>query len=288
MELASPQERIKFKGFQPYEISKGDSIYKSDKRNKITLDYSRDKKTLTTIVRVDSLEKQVKFEPQNTTDYYLDRILFLGLPTNYHKNHKKRFKYANKFWITSNEDSINVSRHKIYNSGDVSLNLSLPYVNYFSYKFDGIERFDTTGFLGVGLALQFYIDQKHSIEAGAAFKLNYPIPILFPVFDDYDYLSVSSLSLRYHYLATKWDYSAGVTFDYVLLSREIEDRPNPPDQKANNLGLYLSSKYRIGGNAFVGIEYNPTFINLNNGGNSGLNHNLSFGIEWRFRVRRTQ
>jgi hypothetical protein len=287
MALLRTGSQMTLKSDRPFTLTTTDSIF-SSRHNKVELDYVRTRDTLYANISMDSIEQKITIDPVNSSEYIKDRVWMLGIPTSYHKNHRHRYDYPDKLWLNKFEDSIELSRVKLYRKGDISLNISLPYVNYFNYNFEGFQRNDEFGFLGLGASLQYHFNNSHSIDIGASYRLNYPIPILFPVFDSHDLISVSSLSTRYHYLHNRWDYSGGLTYDYVWFDQESDNGLNPPDQFANNIGLILSGKYRISGNRYLGIEYNPTFINVKSGGDNSLNHNISLTLEWRIRVIRNK
>lgn len=294
MDLRSPNSRVRFKSDNPFNLSIKDSIYTS-KNNKVVYKYTRTKDTLKAVVKMQSITDTISVLPINSIDYLSDKISFFGLPSARLDNHPNRYVYPNNVRIKIEGDSIRYLNNRIktlesdnFQRGDLTLNLSIPYINYFHYDFQGVDNKDYFGFLGAGLGVQYFLTDKYSLETGASSRLNFLAPIPASVSGDFDLILVSNLFLKFHMLKNKWEYSTGITYDNTRFSQNTDDQMEPPTELSNNLGIILGAKYQIGKKAFIGLEYNPTFINVKNGSNGNLNHLVSVAFEWKFRLRKNK
>ena len=234
----------------------------------VRLNTIRSKNDLFITAKKDSLQKTFQIKSNLSTAFWLGN-LFSGVGVIGYAldlTNPKRFTYPN--YITINFDEANRTFSTRYykwlapEKSLLSFKISVPEGNYL-YLNKGTGYGNAFGFLGISGGVEYYITDRHSLNIDVGTLTDFMLPVPAPVdymgsynrsFATYGDLQIGSDFRRLHY-----DCGFQFTRTEYYERETVEVFPNYIDTlkysvKQNNIGLSLSSYYRISNVFNLGIN----------------------------------
>lgn len=181
-------------------------------------------------------------------------------------------------------------------TGQIELMFSIPFVNTFYSKPEGIGSKSGIGFWGVSGAIGCQYAKNKFMSAIASSQIQYKIPV--PMGIDYDSGILedqysSNISLLNNYEFKKLIFGYGLSYSWfvwrVTYFGEDYIPPNQISHSVSNqsIGLNFNTYYKIGKHFNIGIIYRPDFLMLNPTTKINYQHSISLDFCWRWRINTT-
>ena len=160
------------------------------------------------------------------------------------------------------------SKWKSPAKGHCAFKIGFPEGNLF-YLNKGDHYGTAAGFLGLSVGVEYYITDKYNLNADVGVAIDYIVPFPAPVcyMGSYDKSSALFFDLQ---LGTDWKrfhFDAGLQFQHTrYIEREtVELFPHYKDtlvfsKQQGNLGIALSTYFRVTQSFNIGINYYPSFL----------------------------
>lgn len=187
-----------------------------------------------------------------------------------------------------------VYSQSIDKTGQIELMFSIPFVNTFYSKPEGMTNKSGIGFWGISGAIGYQYAKHKFVSLIASSQIQYEAPV--PMGMDYesgileDQYS-SNISLINNYQLKKFIFGYGLSYSwYVWRVRYFGEDYMPPNQIDNSvanqsIGLNLNTYYRIGKHFNVGLIYRPDFLMVNPSVKVNYQHSISIDFCWRWRIK---
>lgn len=179
--------------------------------------------------------------------------------------------------------------------GELSLLVSFPWVNNFTFQPQNEKRSNYTGFMGISGGLEYCYLPNRSIVAEIGTIINYwflfPAPSSeaqetnmtsrFVGITHQNQIGRFKLGLGLQFAENEWFYR-GPNREYIS---ETEYIPHIFLNKTNIAwGLRMNGHYRIGRNYQVGLTYNPSLFQVRPTQKFNYEHVLSLDFRWNFKL----
>src|ERR1035437_868794 len=242
-----------------------------------TICVERSRNDLIILAKKDSLYKMFRISSRLSTAFWLGNI-FSGIGIigyGIDLTNPKRYTYPRNVTLSLNSTNNTGTSYKTSltpEKGLLSLKLSIPEGNQL-YLNKGHGYGNTFGFLGISGGFEYYFTDKYclNMDVGALtdFSLPFPAPVDYGgnyerSFATYGDFQIGSDFKRFHY-------DVGIQFNRTShYERETIDLyPDYIDilkysKNQNNIGLALSSYYRISNGFNLGLNYYPSFFSWDN------------------------
>lgn len=183
-------------------------------------------------------------------------------------------------------------KFKEYQKGDFRLDLKLPWVNHLSLNPGRQFKESRFGFVGEGLGIEYNYTKHKYLETSFSFAATSDIP--FPVHVDKEYnksLWTFYAGLTDNCIRNRFTIGYGISYSDNRWSEWIRDfstmglsTVSRTDYSNKSLGLILSTYYRLGKTANVGITYKPSLLSIDNDFDFLYEHLITVEFMWRFRL----
>lgn len=229
----------------------------------------------------DSIPKTIILNPQKSFAYWLNIYYAMGLGMLVDKNSTKRFGYPQSNYLSLHNSEINRKKFAPIKKGSVYLSLSYPFIS--GYQVDTIDGSSAAaGVLGLNAGLDyFYQDDKYvAVNFGVGTDL----------FGEYfgpgyrQTTSMSYINLMSNYLIGSFDFGYGLNLSQPKWEQKTMGDTIKMDYsvRSTQLGISLSTHYRLGNYFRIGMLYQPMMLNISPH-NSPLNyqHYFSLNLLWK-------
>jgi hypothetical protein len=238
---------------------------------------------------------------------YGNLVWFCACPVAYivDLNNEKRFYYGKSIYLDLNDTTtiIKNKASKVYtdyfsnikeaNPGQINLNFTFPLLNNFYIHPENESLKSSTGALGISLGLDYFYKKRKFINFSASGVMDISSIAENLNYVDEEALRSLSLNLTDNFKTGRFSFGYGINYSIHSWFHSYYDQVDTPSPIYNSetknkqaLGLTLSGYHRIWKNLNVGIEYRPTFININPELNFKYEHVLSFGVAFRIRIKK--
>jgi hypothetical protein len=177
--------------------------------------------------------------------------------------------------------------------GQISLHLSLPYINNFHLNPVNEGTKNNTGFMGYSVGLDYYYKPNQFVNLSFSQIQDFFLPIAFvDRGDEYELMSSYVFNLTNNHKVKRFSLGYGIAFsknswELRNLSWDENSSTRKPVKKNNNaLGLSFSSYYQLTQSFYVGFIYRPTFLRLNSDPTFKYEHTISIDIAWKIRLKK--
>lgn len=284
-------------------------VYDKDYKLPASIKVKRSKEDLQLVFNTDSLQKQLTLKSRISPRYIVGNLFFYP-PISYFVdlNNDKRFYYKKNIYIKVKDTSARFGSiplgeklssifkpSLIDETGTVKLHVSIPWMNEFNFAPNGEKRVSNFGFLGVATGIDYFYKKDRFLsfqtDAKTSFDFLIPVPILF---DSGERIVTSSVNfaLSNNKKLNKFSYGYGLNYaqNYWLYINEYYDEATSTNvairkkSKNENLGLHLNSYFQLSDSFYIGIVYQPSFINFNTGPKFQYEHSLSLDLAWKINL----
>ncbi len=279
------------KGTQKVIIGKDTLV---PQKNKIRLTVNRSKNPLNITLLKDSVFQKTEIQSGNSFAYYSNIYFNSGIGMLVERKNPKRFGYPSAISLNTDEIPEIYSLHQLPKKGSTNLNLVVPYINNFSLQPKGEGNKSSTGFMGIGIGMDYYYNNNQFLNISTGAAMDFPLPFFAPIDHVGNYEVMGSMYVNvtnnHHFNRFTVGYGIGFSRNFWNLNEGIFDNDKPMRDAVhkNNsaLGLVFSSHYRIGQKFNIGLTYRPSPISLTDNQTFLYEHMLSLELVWKFRIRK--
>ena len=270
-------------------IYEGDTLLTS--KNKVFIRTERKKESLNIKILNDTLEKPVTINSKNSLEYWLN------IPTNYgigmliDKNSTNRYAYPKNVYIdVSNSKNEYYLSDRTNSTSDLSLHLSIPYVNQFYFQPNNIESKTNTGFWGISTGLDYYYKTNKFLSFKGLLATDFFVPVPAPVTldDTRENMNTTNLELTDNYKSGKFRLGYGINYswnNWKFIDTTQPDNRIEINRRSQNIGLTTNIYYQIGRAFNIGIIYRPTFYRVTPIAQFNYEHLFSLDLAWKIRLK---
>ena len=304
---------LEIKSYTNTKIKINDSIYNLPAK----VNVKRSRKDLPIILISDTLNKKYTLKPSISPKYLYGNLSFVHFaPVGYlvDLTNEKRFYYGKSHFLNISDTITelntpifksfkntkkNISNYftKEYktNKGQINLFVSIPWINNFNYMPNGDSHKNSSGFLGMSTGIEYYHSEHKflSLNASAVMDFIAPVPAPFSYEGEAEFFNSLALALTENHKFNRFTLGYGVIYsrnNWRIENTEYDvNIPNSkkPISKANyGLGLVANGYFRVTENFFIGLNYKPTFYNINPLSKFQYEHVVSFDLAWKIRLKK--
>ena len=256
-----------------------------------SIDVMRSKNNLMITAQKDTIQKQIKVKRRISKAFWLGNLALgpadvVGYIVDL-TNHK-RFTYPKTIFIDYNSSSYYTLQKP--QKDLLNIKISIPEGNFF-YLNKGYGYGNTFGFIGISAGFEYYFSDKYCLNMDFGWLTDFIIP--FPAsyhpdyytrsFATYGDIQIGSDYKRLHYDAgiqfTRTEYYEGERGDYYIYDWKYR-------KMQNNFGFAFSTYYRVAKNFNLALNYNPSFLVLENKPKFQYSHILFFELSFRIEAYR--
>jgi len=177
------------------------------------------------------------------------------------------------------------------NKGDIYLDLSIPYANYFHVLPENEEVKNRFGFLGIGAGLDYYHSENQflNVRGDALIDFPFPVPVSLNVGGESEHMTSITASLSNNHRIRRFTIGYGLSYARNTWQHRIyEDEPiHPPVKESiskthDTLGLIFPVYFRVNNIFNIGVVYHPTFFRPNMTDKFSYEHLMS--IDFAFKI----
>lgn len=227
-------------------------------------------------VKSEKIDRTETILPKKSA-YYWANVFNYGIGFFKDIKSPKRHTYPSNIYFYPDK----VSQVPISQKGDISFNVSVPYLNSFKYITNTRSK-SSVGFLGSSLGMDYYHSKDQFINANGSLMINSIVP--FPAAVDFEgehyVLFSSDLSISNNHVWNRISTGYGFLYSYKLLNHHLGtgamDREYYP-----TLGLIIPIYYRLGKKFHLGLIYRPTFYRPTLIDKFKYEHTISLDLMWK-------
>ncbi|KGO87987.1 hypothetical protein Q765_02670 [Flavobacterium rivuli WB 3.3-2 = DSM 21788] len=226
----------------------------------------------------------------------------LGYPIDLTNN--KRFYYGREILlddININNDSLQVREKIDYfkrdfptHKGQINIIASIPYANGFYLQPHKESAKSSFGFLGFSIGAEYFYKDTQSLKftAGSSIDFEFPFPVPLDHFDPYETASATNFTLTNNHKIGR--FTLGYGLNYAIYKWRIinPDHTFPvygPQSRTRNshaYGLSFNAYHQFSKSVFLGVVYNPTFVNSFPVTQFKYQHTLSLDLQFKFTLHK--
>jgi len=216
---------------------------------------------------------------------------------------QKRFYYGKSISLNINDTLTEISKKNVShhfandfdtNAGQVNVIVSLPWVNSFHFKPMGETTQNNTGFLGIGMGVEYFYKEKNFVGLYGSAAINFLAPVPVPIAYDgeHEFLSSLAIGLTNNHKLERFTVGYGLNYSrntwrlwndaYDPL---VEGSRKPMTKSNNSLGLIANGYYQFGKQFFVGLHYKPSLLVLHTNPKLHYEHVISLDLVWKFKIK---
>lgn len=150
---------------------------------------------------------------------------------------------------------------------DINWTISIPYLNDFYFRPDGLEAKGSTGFWGISTGVEyFYKEKKHlSLRLLSAVDLFTPVPASISEDGPRERFSTRHIEITDNFMFRRFHFGYG--FNYSYNNRDFIDDSNlndiiSIDRRNKSFGISLNTYLQLTEGLFVGVLYRPSFFSV--------------------------
>jgi len=153
--------------------------------------------------------------------------------------------------------------------GQINIIGSVPYANDFYLQPRNEPVKSSFGFFGIAVGTEyFYKDNKFlKFTAGSSIDFKVPVPVVIDYEDPYETVTVTNFTLTNNHRAGRFSLGYGLNYAIYTWRFINPNRTFPgygPESRTRNshaFGLSVSAYHQFSKSVFLGVVYNPTFVN---------------------------
>ena len=245
------------------------------------------------------ISKTAIINAENSFAYWLNAypspMLWTGFLID--KKNPKRYTYPGRLYLNMSDSSSPVflfdPRDK---KGQLLLDISLPWINYFYIKPSAENYKSNVGFWGIGLGLDYYYNGKQFINLKANTVMDFfiPLPAAVDIRGLNELMSSSYLAVSNNHKIKNFSLGYGVSFGrntwdlrYFGSRSDTLTTDKQPRKKSNNaIGFVFPVYYQTGHSFYVGVIYRPTIFRMSTPTPFTYEHLISIDFGWKIRLKK--
>lgn len=209
----------------------------------------------------------------------------------------KKYDYQKALYLNFATSDPKPEKFARQRKGQLYLNFSIPYINWFNMRPQNAGKKQSVGFFGYDLGVDYNYTANKFISFNHGVILDFPIP--FPALIDYfssyetmnskyytisDNLRLNNIALGYglSYSENNWMYHDMLWHDSEQGIFSGIDRSRKTQQRM--VGLNFSIQWRLKKHFHLGLNYRPGIYQIYPSPGYGYEHNASIGLIWKFKV----
>lgn len=282
-------------------IIDSDTIHLSKKHEvkTILLERSNVKREIS-VIR-DTAIDTIELLPRKSSAYWFNFCSY-GLGFIVDATNQKRWQYSESIYISNRFIGKNkpgrIFEDRYSRQGALNLRLSLPYLNWFDFAYEGYGRKSDVGLVGYSLGLDYYYRDKMFINltGDIVFNLLIPFPAAVDLSGVWNHMHSTHISASNNHKIGKFSVGYGLTFAFDrwntinhgnLLFHEDEDEDNRESiyRHYQSLGLTLPFYYYTRKSFYMGMTYRPMFMQFADKTRFKYQHTLSIDLGWRIKLK---
>jgi hypothetical protein len=266
------------------------------------INVERSRNDLLILAKKDSVQKLIQVNSKLSTAFWLGNM-FSGIGVFGYAidlTNPKRFTYPSNITINFDSNKLPSNGYRTWltpEKGLLAFKISIPEGNHF-YINKGKGYGNSFGFLGIAGGVEYYLSDKYSISTDIGALTDFMIPFPAPVdyFGPHESSSAVYGNIQLGSDISRLHYAAGLQYNKTFFNKwdtipstsEHYRRDTLSIHKVqNNLGLVLSTYYRISNGFNVGISYYPSFLSWDKKGmEAHYNHLIFFELIFKLEAYR--
>ena len=291
--LNQPTEHITIITSKPAKIIYRKEIF-NIREDEAHLKVIRENKPVEITLKGDSLTKTVICMPHNSFAYWLNAYPPMWPGFWIDKDNPKGYAYPRLIYINMKDTA---NQYYLYDTrdrkGQLYFHISLPYINNFVLQPTNQAYKNNTGWIGLGLGLDYYYKSRQYISLFASAVTDVPAP-MGPIdyFGSYETMSSMFIGLSNNYKINNLMLGYGLslsrnTWVYNYIPDEYEVEPNSKSIFNTNyaLGFIFPMYYQFDKSFFAGVIYRPTFYRFSESNPFKYEHLISIDFGWKLRIK---
>ncbi|MEA4985538.1 MAG: hypothetical protein VB105_08805 [Paludibacter sp.] len=245
----------------------------------------------------DSLEKTFILSPRLSSTLWFNVYNYgIGLIVDHFS--PKKYAYQKEFYLDFKTSNPKPEKFLPQRKGQLYLNYSIPFFNWFSMSPINEGRKQSVGFFGTDLGADYNYKNNKFVSLNYGFLIDFPMPLLLPLEYFYSYESMNAeyysisdnirlknISLGYGLSFNKndWRYHH---IDWFSPDGDVEQSVDyySREKQQGMLGLNLNIQWRLKKHFHLGLNYRPGIYRLYPNSGFGYEHNASIGLIWKFKI----
>lgn len=289
------------------QVKVHDSVYNLPAKVSVT----RSKQNLELEVISDSLQRNYTVKPITNRYFILNSYNLLGYFIDL--TNPRRFYYGNSVFLQKSDTTTLLKAKSFKNitqssntsksfqpdkhPGELLLNVSLPMVNTFQIESYGLGTHKNSGFLGIGLGLDYFYKTNRYIGVHASVAIDYMVPFPAPITYDseHEHFSASTISVTDNFNFNRFTFGYGIHYSIFNWNYHTEEYDTNDgfylytediSFKNKAFGLQALVGYRLTNSLQIGLNYKPTFFTIEPKSSLDYQHVLTFDLSWKIKLRK--
>ena len=268
----------------------------------VTVKRSKEVLPITLITNTDTLH--ILLKPRLNVQFIYGNIAFgyLGYLTDL--TNKKRFTYGKEILlddINRDNDSLKARENTKYfnrrfptRKGQINIAASIPYANNFYTQPRNEPVKSNSGFFGFSVGAEyFYRDNRFlKFTAGSSTDFKVPFPVPLDHFDPYETVMATNFTLTNNHKVGRFTLGYGLNYAFYTWRLINPDHTFPvygPQSRTKNIhsyGLSFNAYHQFSTSFFLGVVYNPTFVNSFPVAQFKYQHAISLDLLFKFTLHK--
>jgi len=244
----------------------------------------------------DSLEKTFVLPPRLSGMLWMNVYNYgVGLIVDHFS--PKKYTYQKESYLNFKTSDPRPEKFAPQRKGQLYLNFSIPYFNWFSMQplYEGRKK--SIGFFGYDFGADFnYTDKKFiSLNHGVITDFPIPLPVPLDYFSSYETMHSKYYTISDNIRLKNISFGYGLSYNennWRFIDRswqigEVDDSQTTDMSRATQqgmVGLNLSAQWRLTKHFHLGLNYRRGIYRLYPKPGYGYDHNASIGLIWKFKV----
>lgn len=277
-----------------------DSIYSLP----ATVNVERSRQSLPVSLIVGQAETNIEIKSKINPQFIYGNIAFGYLGYLVDLTNQKRFYYGREILldnINKDNDSLRAREGTNYfkrqfptHKGQVNIVASIPYINGFYLQPHKEPAKPDFGFFGLTLGAEYFYKENRFIKFTAGSTIDFEAPVPVPIDSDgaYESVNATNFTLTNNYKLERFTLGYGLNYaiyTWRLINHEYEfpdNDPKPRTKNSHSYGLSFNGYHQFSKTFFLGVVYNPTFVNSFPVTQFKYQHTISLDLVFKFTVHK--
>jgi len=179
------------------------------------------------------------------------------------------------------------------NEGQITLKLSLPWINSFMLHPKNETYKQGNGFMGVGAGLEYYYKENKyiSLTANAVIDLFTPVPAAVDYEGNYEIMSSIYFNLMNNIISKRFSFGYGInysknTWDLRQGKFATSSMRDPVSRNSQSFGIAISGYHQLRKHLFIGLTFRPSFLDIKPNLEFKYQHLISIDFCWKYRLKK--
>ena len=279
----SKSTTVKIIANSPITVTYKDSLITPSKKTS-KIKPLRQKDSLKFTIHSNNINKTFTFPSKKAIEYWMNIPTTYGLGFLVDYKNNKRFDYKREYYFEVDSINNTIDYLKIRNrKQELFLTISMPYVNSFLLNRNNEQNISSTGFLGVGVGLEYFYHKKRFVDAKVSGFMDFPIFVPAPISDGGNLVREFNASITNNHLLgnVSLGYGLGYSAKYFRIK---EDGDILEEDDSNTLALIFPAYYHFKPNFRIGIIFRPSLFDLGRSNNFSYEHSISLDLKWSIKL----